>query len=30
MVYSNGDKFEGNWVSGMKNGIGTYVFNDGS
>ena len=30
MYYTNKDKYEGEWIEGEKNGIGTYYFSNGS
>lgn len=30
MTYENGDKYEGNFISGIKSGFGVYQFKDGS
>lgn len=30
MVYSNGDRYEGTWFKGKKNGEGVYHYNDGT
>lgn len=30
MKYQNGDKYEGQWQNGLKNGAGTYIYSDGS
>ena len=30
MTYPNGDKYEGGWLNGEKQGYGVYLYSDGS
>lgn len=29
MIFLNGDEYDGNWISGYKNGFGVYLFANG-